>query len=524
MVQPSYGFSFNRQPSTVQPAVVTDMSSVFIAGVSEDATPSVLPAGQTVVFNSSDPLLLAGMGTGDIATAIKLINAQLAAGQIAARVAIQRVAKGADDPSTISNLLGNQANGTGIFGALGVGGTFGFTPRLLMVAGGYTGRAITRAPNTFAVTQGAKAGGNTGTGLMTLAAPAFGTGVATGTYQVRLKTVVAGGGVFSVTAPGGAGLADATVGTAYTTQINFTIAKGTTDFVIGDGFDVQVSSVPGAMNGNALTAAFPQICNALSAHAVVDGPNTTPQDAIDYRATISSDHIILVDYAVTPAAAAVGTFVAGAACAIGIGVAVDFANGGVPSQSWANQPVQGITALKRYDSFSLLDGATIGQGLLAVQVGICERGNAGDPNAVADAGFVQVAYANCGTDPIWQFFNVTRMRDYIHLQAQRLWRARIGKSNITVHGIQAVMNDVIQLLIGLKSLGYIIDFRVGLDANKNSPSTIQAGGIRIFFKAEEASPLLLITTDSFRYPDALNGLINQVAGETSTLLSSTTRA
>ena len=525
MVQPRYGFVFNRKPAQTQPAVVSDMSSVFITGVSEDAVGAVLPLGSTVWFNSGDVILLAGMGTGDIADSIVLLNAQLKARQVAARVAIHRVAKGASDAETIHNLLGNQANKTGIFAALDVS-RYGFVPRLLMVAGGYTGKALNRSADSKVVTQSAKFGGNTGTGLMTLAAPAAGVGVQAGTYRFRCKTAAANGGIFSAVGPDGTVLADATVGVAYTGQVKFTIADGTgtgsADFVVGDGFDVVVSIVPGVLSANPIVAALPQIENALAAHSVVDGPNTTLQDGLDFRATISSDHTILVDFAVTPSAALAGTYVAGAACAVGIGVGVDFENDGVPSQSWANQPIAGITALKRYDTFSLNDGATEGQELLAQNIGIAEPGSAGDPAAVADAGFVLICFGNCSPDPAWQFFNVTRLRDYIHLQAQRLWRSRIGKTNITVHGIQAVMNDLIQLLIDLKSAGHIIDFRVGFDANANSPSTIEAGGIRVYFKAEEASPLLLITTDSYRYPDALTGLIQAVAGETNTLLSATT--
>jgi phage tail sheath protein FI len=619
MTTPAYGFQFNRQPAQVLPAVITDMSSVFIVGVSEDAVGTVLPLLQTVWFNSNDPVLLAGMGNGDIADAIKLLNAQLAASEVAARVAIHRVAKGANDAATIQNILGNQANYTGIYAALAVGGLYGFTTRLLMIAGGFTGKNISRSLATTTVIQQAKAGGNVGNGLCTLAGTPYGANVKPGTYRVQctggilaatgaakagmvgngtlgsltvdgdaplgvwkvvcglaaanggyfsvlrpdgtqdgiavvgqaynsahgpnftlndgstdfaagdefditvVNAVPSNGGVFSVADPAGAVLAPAVVGTAYTSgaTVQFTIADGATDFAVGDGFDIIVTQVGGVMNANPIVAALPQICNALAAHAVVDGPNTTPQDALDFRATIANDHIILVDYAVTPDYAATGVYVPGSPCAVGIGVSVDFENGGVPGVSWANRQVYGITALKRYDAFSLNDGSTIGQQLFAAHVGVCERGNSGDAGAVADAGFVQLAAFNCGTDSEWQFFNVTRLRDYIHLQAQYYWRQRLGKSNITVHTIQAVMNDLIGLLRLLKNLEYIIDFRVGLDATKNTPATIEAGGIRVYFKAEEASPLLEITTDSYRYPDALTNLIEQVAGETNALIDTT---
>ena len=520
--QPIYGIVFNRQSDQLLPIVDTDMSTIFLIGVSEDAVAQTFPVDQSVVINSSDQTMLAALGTGDLLTAVQLINAQLAPRQVAARIVVHRIAKGGSDAQTIANILGSQAAGTGIFAALSVGPALGVVPRLLLIAGGYTGKNITRAVSGKVVTQAARFGGNTGSGLMTLAAPAFGNGVQAGVYRVRCKTAAANGGVFSVVDPTGNVLADATVGQAYAGQVAFTIADGPADFIVGDGFDVTVTVTAGAMNANPIAVSLPQIEAALAAHSIVDGPNTTAQDAMDYRATLSSDHTILVDFAVTPAAAQAGTFVAGAAVAAGIGVRVDYDNDGVPSQSWASQAIYGITALQRYDSFSLNSGTNTGQELLATQVGIAQRGNAGDPGAVSNAGFVLVAFSTCSIDPTWQFFNVTRLRDYIHLNLQGFWRLRIGVSNITLHAVQAVENDAIQFLTLLKGdpKQHIIDFRVGINALDNSPATIEAGKLRVYFKAEEASPLLLIVADSYRYPDALTTLVSDIAGETNQLIAS----
>ena len=101
------------------------------------------------------------------------------------------------------------------------------------------------------LTAAAKTGGNTGTGTCTLITAGAKTQV--GVYRVRCITATASAGTFSVFAPDGTRLYDATAstgGVAYTSpHINFTlIAKaGDTpaDFIVGDGFDITVAAGSG---------------------------------------------------------------------------------------------------------------------------------------------------------------------------------------------------------------------------------------------------------------------------------------
>lgn len=82
-------------------------------------------------------------------------------------------------------------------------------------------------------------GGNTGNG--TASAPALGTEAVNGTYTLTCTAVVVDGGVFSVATPGGALLADLTVGVAYvSSHINLTLSDGATDFAEDDIFTIDV--------------------------------------------------------------------------------------------------------------------------------------------------------------------------------------------------------------------------------------------------------------------------------------------
>jgi len=93
-------------------------------------------------------------------------------------------------------------------------------------------------------------GSNTGNGTVTGAA--MGENALNGTYTLTCTAIAANGGTFSVTAPDGDALPDASVGSAYANeQINFTINDGATDFALGDSFTIAIDA-----GSNKLTAAI----------------------------------------------------------------------------------------------------------------------------------------------------------------------------------------------------------------------------------------------------------------------------
>lgn len=95
---------------------------------------------------------------------------------------------------------------------------------------------------TGAATSAAKAGGNTGTGTLTVDAttPVLAGGVP-GIYTVRLIAAATDGGTFRVEDPNGYVIGEVAVGATFAEQIKFATADGGTDFVVGDGFDITVA-------------------------------------------------------------------------------------------------------------------------------------------------------------------------------------------------------------------------------------------------------------------------------------------
>jgi phage tail sheath protein FI len=614
VTEPTFGLTFARDSNEPRPVVPSDLSVIGLVLPSEDADSVTFPLNVPVEFNSSDTAYLSKMGTGDLYRAVTAINDQLGDLQVAARVVAVRVAKGANDNETIANIIGSQANGTGLYALLKAGQLLALIPRIIG-APGYTGRFARASAGSTDVTSAVKTGGNIGDGTVTLGAPEFLAGVQAGVYKVRCRggtlgttsapksggntgdgtitavsadpgaakgiwkircvettvnggrfaiedpsgslilglatvgnpfdgainftlndgtadfalgdgfdvtvfdAVPANGGVFTVQRPDGSFGPEATVGVEYASQVKFTISDGTTDFIIGDGFDLTVTGVAGTALANPICAELPAICAQLMAHAVVGGPGTTKQDAIDWRETINSDRLVCVDNWSKLQEGTQTVDEDGAARVMGIGVRVDHQHRGVPSHSWANQVVNGIVGLKRYDAFSLVDGATDAQILLSHNIGITARGELGVETAIASSGFVFVGTDNAGDDPLWQFYNVTRMRDYIHLALLKSLRKRLGTTNITPHGIQAVLNDVTLFLRDLKADEHILGGKVGFEKDKNSPENLRLGKFRLFFNAEEPPVLRRIDIDSRRHRPALEALLETLIAQANTLIA-----
>lgn len=114
-----------------------------------------------------------------------------------------------------------------------------------------------------AATSAAKAGGNTGTGTLTLDAttPVL-AGAKSGVYSVRCIAAATNGGTFRVEDPDGNVIGDVAVGGTFSDDIKFAIADGGTDFVVGDGFDITVAvgskkyvaHAPAALDGSQIAA------------------------------------------------------------------------------------------------------------------------------------------------------------------------------------------------------------------------------------------------------------------------------
>ena len=282
----------------------------------------------------------------------------------------------------------------------------------------------------------------------------------------------------------------------------------------GQPANVQATATPTIDTAsNAICAAAPGLLDRVVAMAVVEGPGTTEAAANAWRETLNSQRLIPIDMWVNKTIGDVVVARPGAARVIGIGVRRDFERKGVPSGSWANQPVNGITSFVRKMPFSLTDGATEGQRQLKNNIGIGVRGELGVATAIANSGYIFIGTDVATDDPLWQFYSTMRMRDYIHLGFIRTLRQYLGKTNITRQTVRAILNTMDSWLTDLQADNHILGHKVGFEANKNSPDNIRLGRIRVNFAAEEAPVLRRIDIDSRRYRPALDLLVNEILSD-----------
>ena len=573
MTSPTFGIVINEQDTDAPTPVLADLSIVGLVLPSQDANASVFPLNTPVSVNSGDPTVLAALGTGPLFAAVSRINANLADLEVSAQVIVVRVAMAFEGDGvtenvagTISNIVGDPSAKSGLYALLQASQVCNLTPRLIGTPG-YTGQTSFAVTNPVLTAQGANysdpvvtftpAGATATAQIGNAGVQALGHAVLTG-GEVSGVDIDNGGQDYAVapsvtfTGGGGTGAAAHAViangivtsivvdneGTGYTSAPTVTLsapaggeitgitltspgnyAAGVTPTIAitdGNGGNGAGATATITMEqlANPICAALPAILGSLLAHAIVGGPGGSKQDAFNWRKTLSSPRFIPQDDWEIVASGPGTAYIDGAARSLGLAVRTDFQNRGYPFFSWANTPVQGALGLKRVDSFSLVDGATDGQELLAAGIGITVRGDLSD-TSLDSSGYIAVSVNNAGTDTNLNFYNKTRGRDFIDLTLLKTIRTLLGKQNITVHAVQAVLNAMTKIMNQMPVVGYTI----GFNAADNSTAGLRAGKFTVYDNSEEAAPICQITINRALDQGALTAELATLAATTASVTS-----
>ncbi len=336
------------------------------------------------------------------------------------------------------------------------------------------------------------------------------------TFEITVVAAVpTAGGVFSVVGPDNTVLPNATVGVAYTgNHVKFTIADGAPDFAIGDGFDLTVDITNGEAEANGVCAAMPTILERLRANFLPEGPTNSRQAAIDWLETLPRSARIMHplrqvakvldddgDVVYKPLSPYI----------IAKYVSRDAEFDGVPGHSIANQSINGLVGVHPIIPMSITDESVLGQADIALSFGIVFRGDVGVDGALTDGGFTFWGTDTLSEASEWLFVNVNRMRDYIELMQIKALRYYLGRFNITLQTVEAIINTMKSQLSVLRANGDILDFRVSFSADVNSPEELRLGNLDLIFRAEEPPVLRKITLRSRRYREALENMTRQIS-------------
>ena len=330
-----------------------------------------------------------------------------------------------------------------------------------------------------------------------------------------VPAVPANGGVFSVVSPNNTTLANATVGVAYNgAHIKFTIADGSTDFVIGDGFDVTVAITGGEALANPVCAAIPTVLARLRAVFIPEGPTSSESAYETWLETLPQDIRILHPLRQKARALDADGYIVDKPLSpyiAGLYVRRDNEFDGVPGHSVANQSVNGLLGVTPKIKLDITNDSSEGMALLEKHAGIMVRGESGVDGSLADGGFTFWGTDTLSADTQWLFANVARMRDYMEIDLIKAERFYLGRFNITDQAVQAVLNTMDARLSQLRADKHIIDFRISFEEDQNTPEELRNGFITIGFQAEEPAPLRKITMKSRRYRPALVELVSSIA-------------
>lgn len=431
-----------------RPIQTVRSSVIGLIGTAPDADVTKFPLNTPVLVASKSDYATIG-ATGTIKAALDLIYAQ--AGAV---VVVVRVAAGASDEATITNVVGgvNATTGAyeGVYDFLGAENVVGFAPRVL-IAPGFTHQRHSNGILTIPVTtQGA---GYTTAPAVTISAPASGGVQATATAV--LGTGANAGKVVSITVNN--------PGTNYTSAPTVTIAAP------ASGTQAVAGTATRGTVRNRVLAELMGIASRLRAVVIADGPNTTDADAIQLKNDFGSDRIYVVD----PWVLVAGVATPASPAVAGIINKVDNERGFWWSPS--NNEIAGIEGTARAIDFALGDYTSRANLLNEQRIATIIR----------EQGFRLWGNRTLSSEPLYAFLSVRRTADMINESILRghLWAV---DRCITATYLEEVMESVRGYLRSLKARGAILGGDVWVDPELNSPVSIANG--QVFFDFEFTPP------------------------------------
>lgn len=483
------GIKHLRDGVEPQSVIGAEMSILGIVGTAPAADADAFPLNRPVFLRTNDTALRTLLGaTGTVVHALEGVSAQLTGSARAAKVVVVLVEEGENAMETIANIRGSEAGRTGIWAFLDAPEELGVTPRLI-IAPGYTSQTVSGLVDPLVTAPGT--GGTDGTFALAFTG---GTGSgAAGTFTVVDGAVTA----LAITDPG-----------AYT--VKPTLAFTASANLVGATASVDLEQI-----ANGVVAAMPTILERLNAKFVPEGPTNTRQAWLDWMETVPASihilHPLRQDAKTLDADGDVVTRPLSPYIAA-LYARRDSERNGVPSGSIANQNVYGLVGLSPSIHLSLTDETSEGQDDLAASGGIVVRGDIGVDDAPGSTGFTFWGTDTMSDQTEWLFAHVARMRDYIELGNVRTQKKYLGKFNITLQVVEAVMNTMRSWLVTLAADQHILSpFKVGFETENNTPEELRQGEIDITFSAEEPPVLRRMIIRSRRHREALEALTQTIS-------------
>ena len=468
-VQYLHGIETIELDSPAGPVETVKSNVIGLVGTAPDADPNIFPLNTPVaVFSDA---LKAGQlkSTGTLLDGVDAIFSQKSA-----VIVVVRVGEGVSQEESWSNLVGSPSGKTGVWSLLKARPMLQVIPKLLVAPGHTGGRPTNGLSNLVIGDQGQDY--VLATTTITIDPPPA------GGRQAKAVPQVVGGKLT------GAIITDP--GFGYTGTVpNVTVA--------GAGAGAAVTATLGHV-ANPVGVAMASIVDRLRAVAFLDGPGTSYEDAVQYRADYGSQRISVIDPGVLSWDIENSVYVTkpASAYAAGIQARIDEEKGFW--YSFSNELIQNIGGPARPVDFMPNDRDCEANMLNSNQV----------TTIIHDDGFRFWGLRNTGTDPLWAQLSVRRTADMVYESLERAERSRLDKpfSTQLLSGIQGDVNAYLRLL---RSRGALIGGKAWIDPTINTPATFAGGELTVDFDLEPPACLEHLQFRARRNPNYYNDFIEE---------------
>ncbi|ENN91152.1 phage tail sheath protein FI [Bartonella bovis 91-4] len=446
-----HGVEVIENDDGTRPITPVQSAVIGIVGTAPNADEDIFPLNTPVLISGSRSkaakLDRFDRGEGTLPNAVDLIFKQ--AGAI---VVVVRVEEGKDEDETLANVLGGvNADGAyeGVHAFIGAQSIVGQTPRIL-IAPGFTHKGLIGVDRIIIT--------NKGSGYTKATVKIEGNAKATAS--------VSNGEVRNITVDES--------GSGYERVPRVTIE--------GDGEGATATATIKQMS-NPVAAELIGIAERLRAIVVVDGPNTTDEEAIEAAKDFGSKRVVMVDPFVSVLRKGKISQEPASSLAAGVIAKTDFTHGFWHSPS--NKEINGISGTARPIDFAIGDSSSRANLLNEKHITTIIREN----------GYRLWGNRTLSSDPKFAFISVVRTADMINDAILRghMWAV---DRNITKTYMSDVSESVNAYLRDLKTQGAIIGGRCYPDPELNTPSALESGKVYFNVEFQPTTPAEHITFSS----------------------------
>jgi len=429
-----------------RPIRYSNISTIGLIGTAPDANELEWPLNEPVLLLGPERKKLQALcKNGTLPDALDGIF-----DQIGARVIVVRVEEGSSLNQTISNVIGDRADSTGIHAFELAKPEHNEIPRIL-IAPGFT----SIRPTGVLSIDLSDAGSN---------------------YTTAPTVTISGGGGQGAEAE--ATIVNNKIHSIKVTRFGFGYLAAPTVTISGGGGTGALATANIAACANPVVAEMLGYAERFRGVIIADGPNTNRSAALQYRQDWGSARVYVVDpgILVWDTELSMPVVQPSSDRVAGLIAKMDQENG--PWWSPSNKILNGVIGIARPISFGISDFNSEANYLNENEVA----------TVIREEGYRLWGNKTCSSDPLWKFLSVRRTHDLINDSVENAYLWALDRP-FSVQLLVDVADSLMAFLRVLQARGATLGYKVWLDPKLNTKETMMDGKFWVDFDAEAPAPL-----------------------------------